>query len=200
MKSVTNSDSTSRFRCSDQGMTPYAYFRDRVESLEPLAAQQAALLLFARRDFFNWSGSARREHHHYGSGGLAQHTMEVARIAEATRALVVPQLDADLVFLAAVYHDIGKLLDYEQTEHGVWVHTPHKRLIHHITRSAMLWEDNARAAQYPEDSMQSVTHAILAHHGQREWGSPVEPQTKLAWLIHLSDNMSARLDDTLQVS
>ena len=34
-----------------------------------------------------------------------------------------------------------------------------------------------------------------AHHGIRAWGSPVSPNTQLAWLLHLSDNLSARLND-----
>ena len=32
-------------------------------------------------------------------------------------------------------------------------------------------------------------------HGQREWGSPVMPKSRVAWLLHLSDGISARMAD-----
>jgi 23S rRNA maturation-related 3'-5' exoribonuclease YhaM len=41
----------------------------------------------------------------------------------------------------------------------------------------------------------SVLHAILAHHGRREAGSPVAPKSRIAWLVHLSDQISARMAD-----
>jgi 23S rRNA maturation-related 3'-5' exoribonuclease YhaM len=40
-----------------------------------------------------------------------------------------------------------------------------------------------------------VCHAILAHHGTREWGSPIAPLSRVAWLVHLCDNLSARMYD-----
>jgi len=40
-----------------------------------------------------------------------------------------------------------------------------------------------------------VLHAILAHHGCREAGSPVAPKTREAWLVHFCDGISARMDD-----
>jgi 23S rRNA maturation-related 3'-5' exoribonuclease YhaM len=46
-----------------------------------------------------------------------------------------------------------------------------------------------------QSEIDEVTHAILSHHGQREWGSPVRPATKLAWILHTCDMMSARVND-----
>ena len=36
---------------------------------------------------------------------------------------------------------------------------------------------------------------ILSHHGKKEWGSPIEPQSQGAWILHLADMMSARVDE-----
>jgi 3'-5' exoribonuclease len=33
---------------------------------------------------------------------------------------------------------------------------------------------------------------MLAHHGRKEWGSPVEPATNEAWILHAADMMSSR--------
>jgi 23S rRNA maturation-related 3'-5' exoribonuclease YhaM len=46
-----------------------------------------------------------------------------------------------------------------------------------------------------KDIEDEVLHAILAHHGFQEFGSPVQPNSKVAWLLHLCDSISARMDD-----
>jgi len=45
-------------------------------------------------------------------------------------------------------------------------------------------------AQYHD----AVLHCILSHHGRREWGSAVAPSSREAWLVHLADMKSARMD------
>ena len=98
---------------------------------------------------------------------------------------------------------MGKIWDYEKIKvttptgsgNEVWQHAPHKKLIHHISRSAIVWTkavDKFPKYRYIEDA---VLHAILAHHANPSWGSPVQPQTKTAWLLHLCDSISARMDD-----
>jgi 3'-5' exoribonuclease len=37
-----------------------------------------------------------------------------------------------------------------------------------------------------------IEHAILAHHGRQEWGSPVEPVTAEAYILHYADMLSVR--------
>jgi 3'-5' exoribonuclease len=76
-----------------------------------------------------------------------------------------------------------------------WVGTNHKRLVHHISRSAIEWSKAVETTNSCRDIEESVLHAILAHHGRREYGSPVAPNSRLAWILHLSDQMSARMND-----
>ena len=152
------------------------------------------ILLDAR--FPRWSGSAKPEHHHYGDGGLVRHTWEVVNLCFVNKdALNITAIDDEELFLAALYHDVGKFHDYTKID-GVWQGTEHKRLIHHISRSAITWSNTFQ--QLPNinrDIHDPVLHAILAHHGHREWGSPVAPKTQVAWLLHLCDGISARMDD-----
>lgn len=157
-------------------------------------------IVFDDPRFFVWSGSSEISSHHYGKGGLAKHTCEVY----VTARNVLLQYDQNTqptdfaqVFLAALYHDVGKMWDYRPSTEDMnnWEKTSHNREIHHISRSAIEW---SRAVdKYPKyrPIEESVLHAILAHHGRREWGSPVAPKSRLAWLLHLSDCISARLDD-----
>ena len=39
-----------------------------------------------------------------------------------------------------------------------------------------------------------LRHIVLAHHGRKEWGSPVEPMMPEALLVHHADDLDAKLD------
>ena len=163
-----------------------------------------------------WSASSKPDKHHYGQGGLVRHTLEVVDLCVANNKLLVAGIDESKLFLAAFFHDVGKMWDYEPVTHlnpytGIpnpwkeemaegyelrdWRGTSHKRNIHHISRSSLVWNKAANENNWNEKDTDEVTHAILAHHGCREWGSPISPATKLGWMLHLCDNMSAKMDD-----
>lgn len=79
---------------------------------------------------------------------------------------------------------------------GKAFHTYTRESIHHISRSALIWSH--AVVEHPEFSDKYhdvVLHNILSHHGSREWGSPVAPKTQAAWLLHLCDGISARMND-----
>lgn len=156
--------------------------------------------------FETWSGAGKPIHHHYGDGGLARHTKEVIDLMFSSDDTLHLNLRPDLIFLAGLFHDIGKVWDYEKADRnliyydegiksGDWVKTKHARNIHHISRSALVWSQAVNHTGHFQKEHDEILHAILAHHGQREWGSPVMPNTKLAWLLHLCDGISARMDD-----
>ena len=153
--------------------------------------------------FYLWSGSSRKEQHHYGKHGLLAHTAEVIQLCLANNALLGDSLDKKELFLAALFHDCGKMWDYAPVQNnGVpdydwWYSTDHKRRIHHISRSAIQWSLAAEKWELSQTLIETdeVTHAILAHHGQRAWGSPVAPKSGLAWMLHLCDGISARMND-----
>lgn len=152
-----------------------------------------------------WSGSSLKSQHHYGKGGLLWHTYETVMLC-FNNAKFFPEheIDPKELFLSALFHDAGKLYDYEPCKrrntfinpYEEWVSTNHKRYIHHISRSALMWSEASRRnnlifTEYHD----KVLHAILAHHTSREAGSPVAPKSRVAWLVTLCDNMSARMYD-----
>lgn len=154
--------------------------------------------------FMRWPGSGKADKHHFYRGGLLRHTYEVVRLCLSARVTVAHYPDkvneTDL-FLAALYHDTGKVMDYAPVDvaEQEWQYTDHKYLIHHITESALIWRENLQicgiSKEFREAHDEPVVHAILSHHGRREWGSPVEPRTPVAWILHNCDSMSARLND-----
>lgn len=151
--------------------------------------------------FEEWSGSSRPNQHHYGKHGLIIHTNEVIKLCFYNNTFFncIDKKDEKLLFLAAFFHDVGKIWDYQpiNKEKTEWESTQHKRKIHHISRSALTFQEACviNSGVLAQDEQDEVLHAILAHHGMREWGSPIAPKTKLAWLLHLCDGLSARLDD-----
>lgn len=150
--------------------------------------------------FLSQSGSLRDIAHHNGHFGLLRHTWEVCSLVLQTAAFYEEEHVIDLkeLFLSALFHDYGKVWDYVYDEEAkAWADTPskHRRRIHHIQRSAIEWEMIAREMKVKPECAERVTHNILSHHGQREWGSSVAPYTREAWILHLCDGLSARIDD-----
>lgn len=166
-----------------------------------------------------WVG-ALGDKHHCEIGGLVQHIEEVWRIAKAMTAVTNPvaysgeNINIQTLFLAVLFHDFGKLWDYEPIlnlncegidpyrneewlKHRIigWRGTPHKRRINHVSRSNMQWIAAANEYRIDGEIVDDISHAILSHHGCREWGSPVSPNTPMAWVLHLADMASARLDE-----
>jgi 23S rRNA maturation-related 3'-5' exoribonuclease YhaM len=166
---------------------------------DQLGVENIAGVVLNDTDFFLWSGSSIPDAHHYGDHGLIVHTHEVWSLCRAI-ALWDREIHDNVpgerkIFLAALFHDYGKLWDYSKVSDGSWVSNSHKRHIHHIQRSAIEWGKAVARIDGYHDIEDEVTHAILAHHGQKAWGSVVAPKTKLAWLLHICDQMSARMDD-----
>ena len=145
-----------------------------------------------------WSGSGHSHQHHYGKHGLIIHTAEVVELCLNNNKLLSAGIDERELYLAGLFHDVGKTWDYEacDSDYKDWRKTPHARHIHHVSRSALVWNQAALEDEsFHLSKIDEITHAILAHHGQREWGSPVMPNTKLAWMLHLCDSISARTYD-----
>lgn len=174
-----------------------AMLSELIELAKKFSVENIASVVISNPDFEYWTGSLNGKHH-YGKHGLLTHTSEVIKISFAVAdTLNIKDVSPQEIFLSALYHDIGKMYDYApaNSEKTEWVETEHKRKIHHISRSAIEW---TRAIdRYPEhfNLFEPVLHNILSHHGLREWGSPVAPKSKGAYLLHLSDNMSARMND-----
>lgn len=161
---------------------------------------QIAAQVLDHPGFDVWSASSHPNLHHYGKGGLAQHTYEVLTYALKNREVAASQgheVNIRTLICAALFHDLAKCFDYAPTDETMtaWKSTDHKTRIYHIAKSAIMWSKAVEKTGSCKDIEEDVTHAILAHHGLRQWGSPVEPRTRVAWILHLSDQMSARLND-----
>lgn len=136
--------------------------------------------------------------HHAKLGGLLQHIVEVATIARATAKACKANLD--LVTAGVLLHDIGKLESYSVSTGG-FRHTPCGHLVGHVVLGCMML-DRAAARCNPrpcsDDQLMEIQHIILSHHGSLEFGSPVQPMTLEAEVIHWADEASAKSNDMVE--
>ena len=128
-------------------------------------------------------------HHHAYAGGLLKHTATMARIAIK----VAPEyngLNLELLLIGVLLHDIGKI---KEIQNGIF--SQDGVMEGHIFMSAMIAEKFMdKIDGFPSDMRQAITHMILSHHGKKEWGSPVEPATQEAKLLHLIDMMDSQVE------
>jgi 3'-5' exoribonuclease len=128
--------------------------------------------------------------HHAYRGGLLEHVLKLAEVGEAlARAYGA---DADLLLAGAVLHDLGKLdeLSYD----GVTSYSRRGNLLGHITIGVGMIRDAAGAIEgFPEALRTRIEHLVVAHHGERELGSPVEPMTEEAFILSSIDDLDATL-------
>ncbi len=133
--------------------------------------------------------------HHAKLGGLLLHTFEVASIARATARTT--RANPDLVFAGALLHDIGKIEAYEVAATGFSV-TTSGLLLGHVVLGALMLERALAKLDSPicsDAQALELLHMILSHHGSLEFGSPVQPMTVEADIVHWSDEASAKASD-----
>jgi 3'-5' exoribonuclease len=106
-----------------------------------------------------------RAGHHAYLGGLLEHTVAVATLAQETCLLHV-RLDSDLLIAAAIVHDLGKTREFTYgAEFGV---SEEGRLLGHVQLGQRLLE---RAAErlptgvLSAERLLALLHCVLCHHG-----------------------------------
>ncbi len=133
--------------------------------------------------------------HHAKVGGLLLHTFEVASIARATARTT--RANQDLVLAGALLHDIGKVEAYEVSATGFSI-TTSGLLLGHVVLGALMLERALAKLDAPicsDGQILELQHMILSHHGSLEFGSPVQPMTVEAEIVHWSDEASAKASD-----
>jgi 3'-5' exoribonuclease len=102
-------------------------------------------------------------------------------------------LDRDLLVAAAILHDVGKV--QELTWDRVFDYTDAGRLLGHITLGTLLVEERIRKLPgFPEPLARQLLHCILSHHGELEWGSPKQPMTLEALVLHYAEDLDGKVN------
>ncbi|PKM49141.1 MAG: hydrolase [Firmicutes bacterium HGW-Firmicutes-7] len=135
--------------------------------------------------------TAAKTMHHNFSGGLLEHTLAVVELC-SFYAKQYPEIDRDLLYTAALFHDVGKL--EELSSFPIIEYTDSGQLLGHIMISVEWVGIKIREiVGFPEKLAFLVKHCILAHHGELEYGSPKKPQIIEAFALNFADNTDAKL-------
>ena len=136
--------------------------------------------------------------HHAKVGGLLLHVAEVTHIAKETARTM--RANVDLVVAGALLHDVGKVESY-RVGPGGFTFTPCGLLVGHVVLGVMMLERRLAAVGEPvctEGQLLDLQHMILSHHGKLEYGSPVQPMTPEAEIVHRADEASAKAADMME--
>ena len=147
--------------------------------------------------------AAARFFHHARRGGLVEHVAQMMRYGDAVCA-ANPSLHRDLLQCGVLFHDCGKLWENCVEEGGFTMPFDERgELLGHINIGIelvnTLWktlplEDWKDLPPDNEDVRLHLLHLIAAHHGELEFGSPVQPKTPEAIALHYIDNLDAKLE------
>lgn len=133
--------------------------------------------------------AAVKIHHEFGSG-IFHHSLAMADLAEDV-AKRYPQVDRDLLVAGALMHDIGKTIEYENPL--MPVQTVEGKLCGHIAIMYAEFKKIVDELNIKSEVPILLEHMILAHHGKMEWGSPVNPATREAWLLSQIDLIDSHM-------
>lgn len=135
------------------------------------------------------------EIHHNWTGGLLQHTLEVARYCELSKGMF-PGLDRDIMIAGALLHDIGKMREIEVTTRIKG--TLKGQLKGHIPMGFRMLANVMEELGTDEKTADKLLHIVLSHHGSNEFGSPKEPMFSEAVAVYYADEMSSKLSSVVE--
>lgn len=133
--------------------------------------------------------------HHAQVGGLLLHSVEVATIAQGIAGTM--HANVELVTVAALLHDIGKVESYSIGPSG-FGHTTAGHLLGHVVLGTMMLDRRLRlqpAGTFTAEQELELQHFIQSHHGSLEFGAAVPPMTLEAEILHWADQASAKAAD-----
>ncbi len=146
---------------------------------------------------FKLAPAAMMMHHNY-LGGLLEHTLSMATVAQVLFPLY-PKIQSDLVLAAIFLHDIAKT---QELSYKIgFGYTDRGQLLGHIIQGTQMItqkSDDLKADGMPidPDILDNLLHIIVSHHGQYDYGSPKLPATPEAFMVNYIDNLDAKMNQT----
>ena len=168
--------------------------RVQVASLQTPCLRELMDLFLADEDFMQGysSAPAAKAIHHVYLGGLLDHSLSVARLADDI-CRHYPTVNRDMLLTGALLHDIGKVAElcYERA----FGYTDEGKLLGHITIGFQMLDSKiAMVTDFPRDLAVQLKHLLLSHHGQYEYGSPKRPKTLEAIILNYLDDLDSKIN------
>jgi 3'-5' exoribonuclease len=176
---------------------------EAMEAMEDLLLRTLSNKIFSKTRVRFRRAAAAFKVHHARRGGLLEHTASMVRLAKAMGECF-PDANLDLIVFGVLWHDLGKSLECD-VEDGFAVQASLTgSLVGHIALGTLIVsstlleitqaDKTLLAGRSFEEVRAHILHVILAHHGTNEHGSPVEPQTLEALIVHSIDTLDAHAE------
>jgi 3'-5' exoribonuclease len=139
---------------------------------------------------FKRAPAAKVMHHAY-IGGLLEHVVGLCGLAKQIAAHYT-ELNVDLLLMAALLHDVGKLEEL-CFERAVGYTTEGQLLGHIIMELETVTNAMNSIVGFPARLKTVVQHMLISHHGEYEFGSPKLPMIREALVFHYMDDLDSKL-------
>ena len=144
-------------------------------------------------------------HHHNALGGMAVHVLQVLEISlgilESMKPLMTDEEyneTSDYVKAGAILHDIGKFYEYEKDEFGYYIGiTARGALEGHPVIGYEIVKSYGKNLGLDMKKITQLAHICLSHHKNLEWGAPVTPATRAAFMVTYGDQASSMVHPAL---
>lgn len=129
--------------------------------------------------------------HHAFAGGILFHSISICNLAIKV-AEQYPFLNRDYLIAGSLLHDLGKTIELSGCV--ATTYTDEGKLLGHISIGAMMIDEAAKELNIVGEEVLILKHIILSHHGNPEFGSPVQPKTCEAFVVHSLDDLDSKLN------
>jgi 3'-5' exoribonuclease len=141
---------------------------------------------------------AAKTYHHAYLGGLLEHSVSVGGLALLLCGHY-PGLNKSLLIAGALLHDIGKIREFNYATHIEY--STEGRLKGHIVMGDQIVSGIADKIKGLSDDLKlQISHLILSHHGEPEYGAAVRSKTKEAVILNIIDNADAKANGWIQIA
>lgn len=148
-------------------------------------------------DKFCLAPAAKNFHHAY-LGGLLEHSVSVAKLA-VLLCQHYQELDKSLLIAGALLHDIGKVYEFSY-ERKIDYSTEGRLKGHIVMGEQLVAKYIEKIKNFPEELKLQLSHLILSHQGEPEYGAAVKPKTKEAVVLNFIDNVDAKINGFLEIA
>ena len=133
--------------------------------------------------------AAVSNHHDY-LRGLFEHSISMAEISSFI-ASHYKEVNKDYLIAGSLLHDVGKVIELS----GVigTKYTTKGDLLGHLVIGENIIQEASKELNIEGEEVMILSHLVLSHHGEPEYGACVYPLTREALLLSMIDDMDAKM-------